>query len=67
MDVSLFNEMGAEWKKRVASKDINKILTIEKGFQPGGQLIREMGYQLESLAIVDGMNSETGEIIFRNI
>lgn len=164
MDVSLFNEMGAEWKKRFASKDINKILTIEasgigiaciaathfnvpvvfakkaksvnidgavysaevesfthkktnqvlvskrflnegdrvliiddflangcalkgliaivetagasvegigiaieKGFQPGGQLIREMGYQLESLAIVDGMNSETGEIIFRNI
>lgn len=29
MDVSLFNEMGAEWKKRFASKDINKILTIE--------------------------------------
>lgn len=67
MDVSLFNEMGAEWKKRVASKDINKILTTEKGFQPGDQLIREMGYQLESLAIVDGMNSETGKIIFRNI
>lgn len=40
-------------------------IAIEKGFQTGGQIIRNLGYQLESLAIVDGMNSETGEIIFR--
>ena len=40
-------------------------IVIEKGFQVGGRVIRNLGYQLESLAIVDGMNDETGEIIFR--
>lgn len=40
-------------------------IAVEKGFQPGGRMIRNLGYQLESLAIVDGMNDETGEIIFR--
>ena len=40
-------------------------IVIEKGFQVGGRVIRNLGYQLESLAIVDGMNAETGEIIFR--
>lgn len=40
-------------------------IAIEKGFQVGGQLIRNLGYQLESLAIVDGMNDQTGEIFFR--
>lgn len=162
MDINLFDQMGAEWKKRFADKPINKILTIEasgigiacvaamhfnapvvfakksksinidgdmyvaevesfthkcknqvivskkflnefdhvliiddflangcalqglisivneagatvegigiaveKGFQVGGQVIRNLGYQLESLAIVDGMNPETGEVFFR--
>ena len=40
-------------------------IVIEKGFQIGGSVIRNLGYHLESLAIVDGMNDETGEIIFR--
>ena len=40
-------------------------IAIEKGFQVGGTIIRNLGYQLESLAIVDGMNDQTGEIIFR--
>ena len=40
-------------------------IVIEKGFQIGGAVIRNLGYQLESLAIVDGMNAETGEIQFR--
>lgn len=40
-------------------------IVIEKGFQIGGNIIRNLGYQLESLAIVDGMDAETGEIIFR--
>ena len=40
-------------------------IAVEKGFQPGGRMIRNLGYQLEPLAIVDGMNAETGEIIFR--
>ena len=37
----------------------------EKGFQEGGKRIREKGVQLESLAIVDAMDSKTGEITFR--
>lgn len=40
-------------------------IAIEKGFQTGGRMIREKGIHLESLAIVDGMNDETGEIFFR--
>ena len=40
-------------------------IAIEKGFQIGGRVIRNLGYHLESLAIVDGMNAETGEIFFR--
>ena len=40
-------------------------IAVEKGFQPGGKIIRNLGYQLESLAIVDDMNWETGEIKFR--
>ena len=40
-------------------------IVIEKGFQIGGKTIRNLGYQLESLAIVDAMNAETGEIEFR--
>ncbi len=162
MDITLFNEMGKEWKKRFEGKNINKILTIEasgigiaciaaqffnvpvvfakkaktiniegevftaevesfthkktnqiivakkflseddhiliiddflangcalqgliaivkeagatvegvgiaveKGFQPGGTIIRNLGYRLESLAIVESMDDVTGEIIFR--
>ncbi len=41
-------------------------IVIEKGFQVGGRLIRNLGYHLESLAIVDGMDHTTGEIFFRN-
>jgi len=40
-------------------------IAIEKGFQAGGRMIRNLGYQLESLAIVDGMDAETGQITFR--
>lgn len=40
-------------------------IAVEKGFQVGGQIIRNLGYQLESLAIVDGMDAATGEIQFR--
>ncbi len=40
-------------------------IAVEKGFQTGGKIIRNLGYQLESLAIVDAMNAETGEIVFR--
>lgn len=40
-------------------------IAIEKGFQIGGRVVRNMGYQLESLAIVDAMDAETGAITFR--
>lgn len=40
-------------------------IAIEKGFQAGGRMIRNLGYQLESLAIVESMNAETGEVHFR--
>ena len=40
-------------------------VVIEKGFQVGGQIIRNLGYRLESLAIVDAMDAESGEITFR--
>ena len=74
MDINLFNEMGKELKRLFADAPINKILTIEasgigiaveKGFQPGGDDLRRRGYHLESLAIVQSMNPETGEIEFR--
>lgn len=74
MDVRLFRQMGEEFKRRFADKSINKILTIEasgigiaieKEFQPGGAKIREMGYPLESLAIVESMDNATGTVVFR--
>ena len=41
-------------------------IIIEKGFQNGGKRLREKGIRVESLAIVDAMNDETGEITFRH-
>lgn len=41
-------------------------IAIEKGFQPGGQIIRNLGYQLESLAIVESMDAKTGTVVFRH-
>ncbi|RHP22305.1 xanthine phosphoribosyltransferase [Eubacterium sp. AF34-35BH] len=40
-------------------------IAIEKGFQAGGRMIRNLGYRLESLAIVDSMDAENGTIEFR--
>ena len=40
-------------------------IVIEKGFQSGGEAIREMGIHLESLAIVESMDAEDGTIVFR--
>ena len=40
-------------------------IAIEKGFQQGGKVIRDKGIRLESLAIVESMNDETGKIVFR--
>ena len=40
-------------------------IAIEKGFHPGGKSLRERGYDLQSLAIVDEMDPKTGRIVFR--
>lgn len=40
-------------------------IAIEKGFQIGGKIIRNLGYQLESLAIVESMDDKNGTITFR--
>ena len=40
-------------------------IAIEKGFQNGGRIIRNLGYHLESLAIIDSMDASTGSITFR--
>ena len=40
-------------------------IAIEKGFQYGGRAIRNLGYQVESVAIIDAMDHETGSITFR--
>ena len=40
-------------------------IAIEKGFQGGGQRLRDKGYHVESLAIIDSMDPETGVISFR--
>ena len=40
-------------------------IAIEKGFQGGGDLIRGLGYRLESLAIVESMNANDGMVYFR--
>lgn len=40
-------------------------IAIEKGFQSGGRMIRNLGFQLESLAIVESMDAKSGVIKFR--
>ncbi len=40
-------------------------IVIEKGFQRGGDIIREKGIRLESLTIIDSMDDENGTVNFR--
>lgn len=55
--ISIVNEAGA------SVEGIG--IVIEKGFQSGGQIIRNLGYHLESLAIVDAVDASTGKVTFR--
>ena len=41
-------------------------IAVEKGFQRGGDIIRNKGIRLESLAIIESMDDQTGEIVFRS-
>ena len=40
-------------------------IVVEKGFQSGGRIIRNLGFQLESLAIIEKMNAADGSVVFR--
>jgi xanthine phosphoribosyltransferase len=40
-------------------------IVIEKGFQHGGRIVRNLGYRLESLAIVESMDAATQSVVFR--
>ena len=55
--INLINDAGAQ----IAGAGI----VIEKGFQKGGSEIRNMGIRVESLAIIDKINMDSGEITFR--
>ena len=55
--VSIVESAGAE----VAGLGI----AIEKGFQEGGSRLRNLGYRVESIAIVESMDAEIGSITFR--
>lgn len=55
----------SELVKLSGAKFVGAGVVIEKGFQVGGEVIRSKGIHLESLAIVDSMDEETGEIVFR--
>ncbi len=55
----------AELVEASGAKLVGAGIAIEKGFQAGGEIIRSRGIHLESLAIVESMDDQTGEIIFR--
>ena len=56
--ISIVNEAGAK---------VEGIgIAVEKGFQDGGRIIRNLGYHLESLAIVESMNPADGSVVFRS-
>ena len=81
-DVRLMDQMSEEFHRRFQGKLITRVLTIddflakgcalngliaiEKSFQPGGAHIRSRDYQLESPAIVDATDTDTGRITFRS-
>lgn len=54
----------AEIVKSAGAEIVGAGIVIEKGFQPGGKILRDRGIRIESLAIVDSMG-ENGEIVFR--
>lgn len=55
----------ADLVRQAGAELVGAGVVIEKGFQPGGDIIRSQGIRLESLAIVDEMDEKTGEIRFR--
>ena len=50
--------------KQAGAEVVGIGIAIEKGFQPGGKALRDKGYKVRSLAIIDSMND--GKIAFRS-
>lgn len=40
-------------------------IAVEKGLQRGGELIRQKGIRVESLAIIESMDADSGNIVFK--
>lgn len=55
----------AELVEQAGAALVGAGIAIEKGFQKGGEMLREKGIRVESLAIVESMDARTGEIMFR--
>lgn len=51
--------------KEAGAKLIGCSAVIEKGFQPGGQALRDKGINLKSLVIIDKIDDKTNNIEFR--
>ena len=56
--ISLVKESGAEL--------VGCGTVIEKGYQHGGDELRAEGIRVESLAIIESMDADKGEVVFRN-
>lgn len=57
--IDIINQVGA----KLAGVGI----AIEKGFQNGGEILRDKGVRVESLAIISSMDEKTGKIIFKHL
>ena len=57
---------GIDPDRSVRRRDSRRIGSRLKSFQSGGRIIRNLGFQLESLAIVDGMDAAAGTVTFRS-
>ncbi|WP_333646604.1 xanthine phosphoribosyltransferase [Lacrimispora sp.] len=55
----------AEIVKNSGAELVGAGIVVEKGFQPGGDHLREQGIKVESLAIVESMDEIAGTIRFR--
>jgi xanthine phosphoribosyltransferase len=56
--INIIDQAGAEY--------VGAVAVIEKGYQHGGDKLREQGYRIESLANIDSMDAKTGKIVFRD-
>ncbi len=48
--------------QQAGAQVVGAAIVIEKTFQPGGQLLRDKGVRVESLARIASMSEETGVV-----